>query len=96
MLRIVPKDEVQLSLIKDLEEMMEFELVFRRGLTTVSNPVDVRVPSHVLNSVKDYLETQNIEYSTMIEDLQMLLDMEQKVMAGARAPQPQNTDSFDF
>ncbi|XP_003449210.1 carboxypeptidase A5 [Oreochromis niloticus] len=95
-LRIVPKDEVQLSLIKDLEEMMEFELDFWKGLTTVSNPVDVRVPSHVLNSVKDYLETQNIEYSTMIEDLQMLLDMEQKVMAGARVPQPQNTDSFDF
>lgn len=29
MLRIVPKDEVQLSLIKDLEEMMEFEVIYQ-------------------------------------------------------------------
>uniref|UniRef100_A0AAX7V774 Carboxypeptidase A1 n=1 Tax=Astatotilapia calliptera TaxID=8154 RepID=A0AAX7V774_ASTCA len=95
-LRIVPKDEVQLSLIKDLEEMMEFELDFWRGVTTVSNPVDVRVPFHVLKSVKDYLETQNIDYSAMIEDLQMILDKEQKEMAAARVPQAKNTDSFDF
>lgn len=37
----------------------------------MSNPVDVRVPFHVLKSVTDYLETQNIDYSAMIEDLQV-------------------------
>uniref|UniRef100_A0A8C7ZK11 Carboxypeptidase A1 n=1 Tax=Oryzias sinensis TaxID=183150 RepID=A0A8C7ZK11_9TELE len=69
-LRIVPKDEVQRSQLKNLEEMMESELDFWREVTRVSTPVDVRVPSHALQFVKDFLGNQNIEYSVMIQDLQ--------------------------
>uniref|UniRef100_A0A3Q0T4B6 Carboxypeptidase A1 n=1 Tax=Amphilophus citrinellus TaxID=61819 RepID=A0A3Q0T4B6_AMPCI len=94
-LRIVPKDEAQLSLMKDLEDMMELD--FWRGVTTVSTPVDVRVPFHNLPAVKIYLETQGIEYTTMIDNLQVMLDKEQEEMkSAARAPQPRNTDGFDF
>ncbi|XP_070763062.1 carboxypeptidase A5 [Enoplosus armatus] len=96
-LRIVAKDEVQLSLIKDMEDMIEFELDFWMGVTDVASPVDVRVPFHSLQSVKIYLETQDIEYSIMIEDLQVMLDEEQEEMeSAARVAEPRNTDSFDF
>ncbi|XP_022601918.1 carboxypeptidase A1 [Seriola dumerili] len=96
-LRIVPKDEVQLALIKDLEDIIEFELDFWRGVTEAATPVDVRVPFHSLQSTKIYLETQEIEYSIMIEDLQVMLDEEQEEMdSAARVAEPRNTDSFDF
>ncbi|XP_027139599.1 carboxypeptidase A5 [Larimichthys crocea] len=96
-LRIVPKDDVQLSLIKDLEDMIEFELDFWRGVTDAVTPVDIRVPFHSLQTVKIYLETQGIEYSTMIEDLQTMLDDEQEEMeSAARVTQPRNTDSYDY
>ncbi|XP_070686334.1 carboxypeptidase A5 [Pempheris klunzingeri] len=96
-LRIVAKDEVQLSLIKELEDMVMFELDFWREVTDVKTPVDVRVPFHSLQSVKIYLETQDIEYSIMIEDLQMMLDEEQEEMEStARVVEPRTTDGFDF
>ncbi|XP_059191452.1 carboxypeptidase A5 [Centropristis striata] len=96
-LRIVAKDEIQLSLIKDLEDMSEFELDFWRGVTDVETPVDIRVPFHSLQSVKIHLETQDIEYSVMIEDVQMMLDEEQEEMeSAARVAEPRNTDSFDY
>ncbi|MBW4002344.1 hypothetical protein HHB80_11285, partial [Neisseria meningitidis] len=68
---------------------------FWRGVTDVAIPVDVRVPIHNLQSVKIYLETQDIEYSIMIEDLQVLLEEEQMLMA-TRVTEPRNTDNFDF
>ncbi|XP_037539147.1 carboxypeptidase A5 [Nematolebias whitei] len=96
-LRIVPKNDIQLSLIKDLEKLIEFELDIWMGVTDVFAPVDVRVPSHNLQSFKSYLENLNIKYSTMIENLQEILDAEQEEMdSGARAAEPRNTDSFDY
>ncbi|XP_026167317.1 carboxypeptidase A5 [Mastacembelus armatus] len=94
-LRIIPKDDVQLSLVKDLEDIIEFELDFWRGVTHVSVPVDVRVPFHSLQSVKIYLEVQDIEYSIMVEDLQVMLD-EEELESAARVAEPRNTDSFDY
>uniref|UniRef100_A0A8C5EXH3 Carboxypeptidase A1 n=1 Tax=Gouania willdenowi TaxID=441366 RepID=A0A8C5EXH3_GOUWI len=91
-LRVVAKDEVQLSLIRELED-----LDFWRGVTDVHSPVDVRVPSHSLQSVKVYLETLDIEYSVMIEDLQVMLDEEQEEMDSAlRVVEPRDTNSFDY
>ncbi|XP_028305541.1 carboxypeptidase A5 [Gouania willdenowi] len=96
-LRVVAKDEVQLSLIRELEDVQEFELDFWRGVTDVHSPVDVRVPSHSLQSVKVYLETLDIEYSVMIEDLQVMLDEEQEEMDSAlRVVEPRDTNSFDY
>ncbi|KAM6937590.1 carboxypeptidase A5 [Xenentodon cancila] len=95
-LRIVPKDDGQLSLLKALEDM-EFELDVWRGVTNVSFPVDIRVPSHTLQALKSFLESQNIESSTMIEDLQAMMEREQEEMdSAALLTQPRNTDSFDY
>nr|XP_019934702.1 PREDICTED: carboxypeptidase A1 [Paralichthys olivaceus] len=96
-LRIVPKDEVQLSLIKDLEDMIELELDFWKDVTDVDTPVHIRVPSHGLQSTRMYLESQGIDYSVMIEDLQVILDEEQEEMdSAARVAAPRNTDNFDY
>nr|XP_046249653.1 carboxypeptidase A1-like [Scatophagus argus] len=96
-LRIVAKDDVQLSLIKDLEDMIQFELDFWRGVTDVDSPVDVRVPFHSLQSVKIYLESQNIDYSIMIHDLQVMLDEEREEMqSAARFAVPRNTDGYNY
>ncbi|XP_015227712.1 PREDICTED: carboxypeptidase A1-like [Cyprinodon variegatus] len=65
-LRIVPKDDVQMSLIKLLEDILELELDFWRWVA----PVDVRVPSHSLQAVMTYLESHNIKYFPVIKDLQ--------------------------
>ena len=47
------------------------QLDFWRGVTEAMSPVHVRVPFHSLQSTKVYLEAQEIEYSIMIEDLQV-------------------------
>ncbi|XP_062276782.1 carboxypeptidase A1-like [Scomber scombrus] len=96
-LRIVPKSDVQLRLIKDMEDMTEFELDFWREVSNVATPVDVRVPLHSLQSFKIHLETQGIKYSVMIKDVQVMLDEEQEKMeAAARVAKPRNTDSYDY
>ncbi|CAJ1056102.1 carboxypeptidase A1-like isoform X1 [Xyrichtys novacula] len=96
-LRILAKDESQLAVIKELEDMVELELDMWRGVSDVDTPVDIRVPFESLQSVKIYLETQEIKYSIMIKDLQAMLDEEKEEMqSAARAAQPRNTDSFDY
>ncbi|XP_038136379.1 carboxypeptidase A5 [Cyprinodon tularosa] len=96
-LRIVPKNGVQLSLLRNLEEMMEFELDVWKGATRLSTPVDVRVPPHTMQAFKSFLETNEFEYSIMIEDIKAILDAERKQMEfAARLGQPRNTDSFDY
>ncbi|KAI4826137.1 hypothetical protein KUCAC02_021784 [Chaenocephalus aceratus] len=87
-LRMYAKNEDQLSLINDLEGNHEFELDFWRGVTDVRTPVD---------SVKTHLESNAINYSIMIGDLQAMLDEERKEMvSAARVPKPKNADSYDY
>lgn len=40
----------------------------------VGSPVDIRVPGHKLKIVKRYLKTYDIQFSTMIKDLQVAYD----------------------
>uniref|UniRef100_A0A3P8X0X3 Carboxypeptidase A1 n=1 Tax=Cynoglossus semilaevis TaxID=244447 RepID=A0A3P8X0X3_CYNSE len=94
-LRIVPKDEVQLALIKDLEDMSELD--FWTDVTDVAYPVDIRVPFDSLMVLKAHLMSQDIDYTIMIDDLQVMLDEEQQEMeSAARLGQPRSTDTFDF
>uniref|UniRef100_A0A672HQA6 Carboxypeptidase A1 n=1 Tax=Salarias fasciatus TaxID=181472 RepID=A0A672HQA6_SALFA len=73
------------------------EQQFTTDVSNVDTPVDIRVPAHSLQSVKLYLETYEIGYSVMIEDLQAMLDEEQQEMdSAARSAEFFNTDSFDF
>ncbi|XP_034031806.1 carboxypeptidase A1-like [Thalassophryne amazonica] len=95
--RIIPKDEIELMHLKNMELMEELELDFWRGITGVSNPVDIRIPDYCLQAVIAYLETQKIAYSIMIHDLQVMLDEEQEEMdAASRGTEPRNTDSFIY
>lgn len=50
---------------------MFFQLDVWLGVTGVSFPVDIRVPPHTLQALKSFLEGHDMEYSTMIEDLQV-------------------------
>uniref|UniRef100_H2V3L8 Carboxypeptidase A1 n=1 Tax=Takifugu rubripes TaxID=31033 RepID=H2V3L8_TAKRU len=94
-LRIIPKNEAQLSFLKSMEDMPEIDVW--RGVTEVGIPVDIRVPVQHLPVVKVHLQSQDIQHSTMIEDLQVLLDEEQEGMeSAARFAEPRNTDSFDY
>uniref|UniRef100_A0A674PMZ1 Carboxypeptidase A1 n=1 Tax=Takifugu rubripes TaxID=31033 RepID=A0A674PMZ1_TAKRU len=94
-LRIIPKNEAQLSFLKSMEDMPEIDVW--RGVTEVGIPVDIRVPVQHLPVVKVHLQSQDIQHSTMIEDLQVLLDEEQEGMeSAARFAEPRNTDSFNY
>ncbi|XP_061679425.1 carboxypeptidase A5 [Syngnathoides biaculeatus] len=96
-LRMVAKDEEQLSLLKQMEDIEEYELDFWKEVSNVDAHVDVRVPLGSLEAVKLFLDTNDIEYSVMIEDLQAILDEEQEEMdAFAFEIEPRNTNSFDF
>ncbi|XP_034056433.1 carboxypeptidase A5 [Gymnodraco acuticeps] len=96
-LRMYAKNEDQLALINDLEDNHEFELDFWRGVTDVRTPVDVRVPHHNLRSIKIHLESNAIDYSIMIGDLQAMLDEERmEMVSAARVPEPKNADSYDY
>ncbi|KAM9816466.1 carboxypeptidase A1-like [Syngnathus typhle] len=96
-LRMVAKDEAQLSLLTQLEDIEEYGLDFWKEARDLDSYVDVRVPLESLEAVKLFLESNNIEWSIMIEDLQVVLDEEQEEMdASAREAEPRNTDSFDF
>lgn len=50
---------------------VSFQLDVWMGVTGVSHPVDIRVPSHTLESFKSYLDSLDLDYSTMIEDVQV-------------------------
>ncbi|KAF3855259.1 hypothetical protein F7725_023314 [Dissostichus mawsoni] len=48
-------------------------------------------------SVKIHLESNAIDYSIMIGDLQAMLDEEQtEMVSAARIPEPKNSDSYDY
>ncbi|XP_057692894.1 carboxypeptidase A1-like [Corythoichthys intestinalis] len=95
-LRIVAKDEAQLSLLKQMD-MDEYGLDFWRGPSNVDAHVDIRVPPETLEAIKHFLERNDIKYSVIIRDLQVILDEEQEEMdAFVHEAEPRNTDSFDF
>ncbi|CAJ0947159.1 unnamed protein product [Ranitomeya imitator] len=47
-------------------------------------PVDMMVPNAALQQVKEFLESNSIDYSIMIEDVQAILDQEQEEMRSAK------------
>ncbi|KAM8974546.1 carboxypeptidase A1-like [Pelodytes ibericus] len=96
-LRIFPANEDQNYLIQDLENLDHLQLDFWRGPTKTLNAIDIRVPFPSLQAVKVYLESNNIKYNVMINDLQSLLDEEQKEMKRARSLEnSRSTNAFNF
>ncbi|KAK3536110.1 hypothetical protein QTP70_029266, partial [Hemibagrus guttatus] len=95
-LRITVKDEVEIRLLKELSEQEHLQLDFWMDPVDVSLPVDVRVPFHSLQAVRAFLGYHEIHYEIMIQDLQDLLDEEQRVMTRTRVFQPRTTDDYDY
>ncbi|XP_021046589.1 carboxypeptidase A5 isoform X2 [Mus pahari] len=94
-LRVLAKNEKQLSLLRDLENQKPQEVDFWRGPARLSLPVDMRVPFSELPSVKAYLKSHGLAYSVMIKDIQVLLDEERDAMAKSRRLE-RSTNSFSY
>ncbi|XP_066506063.1 carboxypeptidase A1-like [Hoplias malabaricus] len=95
-LRITAKNEAEISLLMELSQLEHLQLDFWMEPIDESLPVDVRVPFHSLQPVKSFLAYNDIHYDIMIEDLQDLLDMEQREMMNSRFLQPRSTDDFNY
>nr|XP_033814456.1 carboxypeptidase A1-like [Geotrypetes seraphini] len=94
-LRISPADEAQVATVLALEQLEHLQLDFWQTSAEPRRPTDIRVPFASLQAVKIFLESNNIQYSIMIEDLQSLLDEEQKEMQRSRSV-ARSTSTFNY
>ncbi|XP_043943087.1 carboxypeptidase A1-like [Protopterus annectens] len=94
-LRIQARNEGQIAQLRELEEMEHLQLDFWRSPAKPELPVDIRVPFVSIQAVKVFLESNDIPYSTMIDDVQALLDQEKEDMLRARLLE-RNTNSFNY
>ncbi|KAM5302655.1 carboxypeptidase A1 [Glossophaga mutica] len=94
-LRISVADEAQVQKVTELEDLEHLQLDFWRGPAQPGSPIDVRVPFASVQAVKVFLESHGIEYTTMIEDVQSLLDEEQEQMFAFQA-RAASTDTFNY
>ncbi|XP_075413508.1 carboxypeptidase A5 [Tenrec ecaudatus] len=94
-LRVLARDEGQLSLLRSLEHLKPQKVDFWRGPARPSLPVDMRVPFSELSDVKEYLDSHGLAYSVMIKDIQVLLDEEREAMAKSRRLE-RSTSSFSY
>ncbi|NXU63686.1 CBPA2 Carboxypeptidase, partial [Horornis vulcanius] len=93
-LRIKTKNEEEVKQLQLLESLEHLQLDFWINPSAPALPVDVRIPAASVQSVKAFLESQGIEYSILIEDLQDVLDKEKQDMD--ESAQRQRSSSFDF
>ncbi|NXG01391.1 CBPA5 Carboxypeptidase, partial [Sakesphorus luctuosus] len=94
-LRIIPRNEEDLALLKELGEQEELQVDFWRRATGPNSLADLRVPFPSLQPVKAFLDSHGFPYTVMIEDLQGLLDEEKETMLGARRTK-RSLREFDF
>ncbi|XP_049637384.1 carboxypeptidase A5 [Suncus etruscus] len=83
-LRVMAKNEKDLSLIRALEFLKPQKVDFWRGPARPNLPVDMRIPFSELKDIKAYLNAHGIAYSIMIKDIQVLLNEERAAMAKSR------------
>ncbi|XP_006861196.1 PREDICTED: carboxypeptidase A2 [Chrysochloris asiatica] len=79
-LEIIPRNEEQIKNLVELEAEEHLQLDFWKSPTTPGQATHVRVPWGSLQAVKVFLESQDIAYSIMIQDVQVLLDKENEEM----------------
>ncbi|XP_039566043.1 carboxypeptidase A1-like isoform X3 [Passer montanus] len=83
-LRVTARNEEHMALLGVLGEQEELQVDFWRHPNSLGHPVDLRVPFPSLQGVKNFLNSHNISYSIMIEDVQELLDEEKESMRRSR------------
>ncbi|XP_070611009.1 carboxypeptidase A2 [Erythrolamprus reginae] len=79
-LRMKPFNKEQIELLQELGGLKHLQLNFWRSPSYPKEPVDLHVPFASLQGVKVLLESHQIEYSVLIEDVQALLDTESHEM----------------
>lgn len=94
-LRVAVETEEQLRLLASLEEDEILELDFWLHPVSSDLPVDIRVPFASLQTVKVFLESNDIAYTVMIKDVQDLLDEEEAEME-ADSVRERGSKSFNF
>ncbi|XP_024410884.1 carboxypeptidase A1 [Desmodus rotundus] len=94
-LRISVANEAQIQKVMELENLEHLQLDFWRGPARPGSPIDVRVPFTRIQAVKVFLEAHGIKYTTMIKDVQSLLDEEQEQMFAFQA-RAASTKTFNF
>ncbi|XP_075713629.1 carboxypeptidase A1-like [Rhinoderma darwinii] len=96
-LRILPANDEQVNIVRELENYEDLQLDFWQEPSVPERFIDIRVPFFSLQDVKVYLEFHNIQYSIMIPDLQTLLDEEKRDMKMGRAMEnARSTDTFNY
>ncbi|XP_060632370.2 carboxypeptidase A1 [Anolis sagrei] len=94
-LRIFASDGFQLEKVKELEALEHLQLDFWRAPAHPEIPVDVRVPFPSLQGVKVFLESNDIQYSIMIENVQKLVD-EEKLFMSRQHFMPRSVENFNY
>ncbi|XP_064200912.1 carboxypeptidase A2-like [Anguilla rostrata] len=94
-LRVAVETEEQLRLLASLEEDEILQLDFWLHPVSSDLPVDIRVPFASLQTVKVFLESNDISYTVMIKDVQDLLDEEEAEME-ADSVRERGSKSFNF
>ncbi|NXY16307.1 CBPA5 Carboxypeptidase, partial [Atrichornis clamosus] len=94
-LRVMARNEEQITLLRVLGEQEELQVDFWRHPTSPSHPVDLRVPFPSLQAVKNFLDSNRFSYSIMIEDVQELLDVEKETMRKSKRIK-RSSRMFDF
>ncbi|XP_073506851.1 carboxypeptidase A2-like [Phyllobates terribilis] len=79
-LRIKARNGDQIHQLQDLQSLGHLQLDFWTEPSNPDIPVDIRVPFESLQSVKIYLESNDIDYSIMIKDLQEVINAEKQEM----------------
>ncbi|XP_030072088.1 carboxypeptidase A1 [Microcaecilia unicolor] len=94
-LRIFPANEAEVATVLELEQLEHLQLDFWQTSAEPRRPTDIRVPFASLQAVKIFLESNKIQYSIMIDDLQTLLDEEQRAMLRSRSV-ARSTNTFNY
>ncbi|KAF4094253.1 hypothetical protein AMELA_G00011190 [Ameiurus melas] len=95
-LRITALNEAQINLLKELSENEHLGLDFWMDPVDVSLPVDVRVPFNSLQDVRAFLGYHEIHYEIMIQDLQDLINEEQREILQSKALQLRSTEDYNY
>ncbi|KAL2308866.1 hypothetical protein Nmel_005036 [Mimus melanotis] len=95
-LRVIPQSHEELQKVQELQELEHLQLDFWLAPRGLGMPVDIRVPFPSLQAVKAHLEAAGVSYSIMIEDVQALLDEEQREMLRSSRQLPLDTNTFNY
>ncbi|NXG22026.1 CBPA1 Carboxypeptidase, partial [Grallaria varia] len=95
-LRVVPTTPRELRELQELQGLEHLKLDFWLAPRGLGQPVDIRVPFPSLQPVKAHLEAHGVSYSIMIEDVQALLDEEQREMLRSSRRLPLSTSTFNY